>query len=1036
MRGRTITIICLGLAVCFADLSAAQQEKEITCTGKVVDAEDRPMEGVKVTLYETKYNRQTSTYDVNTVDQAETGSDGTFSFKFVNEDSSYRHFYIVAQKEGLAPDFDDWSTRDGDKEFLLKLDKGKVLEGMVIDENDKPVAEAAVSISLMMKGESRDQKGLSGTVAKKLFTVQSDAAGRFSFANIPSEVTVDFILEKAGRATINTYKHAMYSNEKLRYNAGQTDIRLVMPLEAKVEGVVVQKDTGEPVGGIRVLVLNKGGLSQFRPAPVVSADDGTFSMGGLTPDTYTVQIARPTDQMTDWVADPVDVVTEVGKTKSGIKMELCKGGMLEIVFKDAVTSKPIEGANVSIRDRLSVLGMSAQSDANGIARLRLMPREYEINSAYKQGYSVQLSRKSVLILDGKTTREVYELTEVPKISGVVHSRYGRPVEGARLSILPGSVEEISSDSEGRFEISWDRRGWGEDAAFCLVARNEERNLAAAVEIDENTKNLDIKLEPGLTIVGKVVDPNGIGIPGADIRVTLRLSNWGSPMSREQVKTDGEGNYEIRAIPPGHNYGISAGADAYGGKDVSIHSDNAVKNRLEVETMELPPADLSITGCVVDIDDNPIANAGIYGHGNGQPQRCYTRTDSDGKFIFAHVCEGTINLRIDAEHENKRLSARVITDGGAENIKIVAKEGRPVVQYIGSKTYEEKMLAGKVIAGIVVDESGSPVAGVPVGVRCIKRKRDDGRFSWSFGGYDSLRDTTDKQGRFAIVLEENAWYNLLFSPDNQAAVIVYDIAVGTKDLKVTLPEGGTVTGRLVQMEGGEKIPVPNVVVKLEQTDRTSFTHLGFDRDKTAVTDSQGRFRFEHIQTKVRPRSSMSEDEWEPIPRVWQVSYGDNTESVTFYEDQKTREIELVAKPSTSAGSTMTGESIPAFDGIKINLNTDEIKDKMMLACFFDMNQRPSRNCIMQLNKRAEELKAKDIVLVGVQASKIDENTLDEWIKNSGVSYPVGLIETNIEDVKIKWGVKALPWLILTDKKHTVIAEGFGMDELGENISQIK
>jgi len=33
----------------------------------------------------------------------------------------------------------------------------------------------------------------------------------------------------------------------------------------------------------------------------------------------------------------------------------------------------------------------------------------------------------------------------------------------------------------------------------------------------------------------------------------------------------------------------------------------------------------------------------------------------------------------------------------------------------------------------------------------------------------------------------------------------------------------------------------------------------------------------------------------------------------------------------------------------------------------------------------------------------------------------------------WGVKSLPWLILTDRKHIVRAEGFGLSELDEKLN---
>jgi hypothetical protein len=96
----------------------------------------------------------------------------------------------------------------------------------------------------------------------------------------------------------------------------------------------------------------------------------------------------------------------------------------------------------------------------------------------------------------------------------------------------------------------------------------------------------------------------------------------------------------------------------------------------------------------------------------------------------------------------------------------------------------------------------------------------------------------------------------------------------------------------------------------------------------------------------------------------------------------------------------------------------------------------------LSKRAQELRAKDIVIVAVQASKIEQANLDEWIKENNINFQVGMIETDpstalgtgAEQTLFNWGVKSLPWLILTDKNHIVTAEGFGLDELYEKIRQ--
>jgi hypothetical protein len=313
-------------------------------------------------------------------------------------------------------------------------------------------------------------------------------------------------------------------------------------------------------------------------------------------------------------------------------------------------------------------------------------------------------------------------------------------------------------------------------------------------------------------------------------------------------------------------------------------------------------------------------------------------------------------------------------------------------------------------------------------------RKNGKFSWTFSDFSDLSATTDKQGRFAIELKEDGEYNLRFSPDHHAAMIIYDIPVGKKDLKVTLPKGGTVTGRLVRMDKGKKVPIPNVEVKIEQPDRASYTHLGFNCDQTTETDEEGRFEFEHLRTKIRPLGSMSKEQWDYIARVWKISYGDTSRNIAFYEGTQIDDIELLVE--STKDQSLVGRALPGFEGIKIDLGADQAKNKMMLICFFDMNQRPSRHYITQLAKRVEQLNQTNVMVVAIQASKVDENKLGDWINVNNVPLPVGTVQDDGADTRSIWGAKSLPWMILTNKNHVVTAEGFSLDELDEKVNQIR
>jgi peroxiredoxin len=135
-------------------------------------------------------------------------------------------------------------------------------------------------------------------------------------------------------------------------------------------------------------------------------------------------------------------------------------------------------------------------------------------------------------------------------------------------------------------------------------------------------------------------------------------------------------------------------------------------------------------------------------------------------------------------------------------------------------------------------------------------------------------------------------------------------------------------------------------------------------------------------------------------------------------------------------SLVGKALPELKDLGIKLSPADIEGKRILVCFFDMEQRPSRHCMIQLTKQAEQLKDKDVSVIAVQASKIDREVLNQWVKKYNIPFPVGMVQGDTEKVRSKWGVKSLPWLILTNSKHFVRVEGFAMNELDVKLQQIR
>jgi hypothetical protein len=133
-----------------------------------------------------------------------------------------------------------------------------------------------------------------------------------------------------------------------------------------------------------------------------------------------------------------------------------------------------------------------------------------------------------------------------------------------------------------------------------------------------------------------------------------------------------------------------------------------------------------------------------------------------------------------------------------------------------------------------------------------------------------------------------------------------------------------------------------------------------------------------------------------------------------------------------GALLRGNSLPGFGDIELDFAAEDNKGRRLLICFFDMNQRPSRRCISEIAKKAKRLKEEGVAVVAIQASKINQDSLDEWSKQNSIPFSIGTIKGDVEKVRFIWGVQSLPWMILTDRQHLVSSAGFGLSELDDKI----
>jgi len=139
--------------------------------------------------------------------------------------------------------------------------------------------------------------------------------------------------------------------------------------------------------------------------------------------------------------------------------------------------------------------------------------------------------------------------------------------------------------------------------------------------------------------------------------------------------------------------------------------------------------------------------------------------------------------------------------------------------------------------------------------------------------------------------------------------------------------------------------------------------------------------------------------------------------------------------------LTGKPLPKLDALGLADPAAKAAGRRVLLCFWDMDQRPSRRCIQILQAKLAELDAggsgaprAGVTVLTVQTAEADTERLKQWLDENNITMPVGKLPGGEAGPKLQaaFGAHSLPWLILTDDRHVVRAEGFAVEELADKL----
>jgi len=305
-------------------------------------------------------------------------------------------------------------------------------------------------------------------------------------------------------------------------------------------------------------------------------------------------------------------------------------------------------------------------------------------------------------------------------------------------------------------------------------------------------------------------------------------------------------------------------------------------------------------------------------------------------------------------------------------------------------------------------------------------------------------TVDRVTRKAPAFADDdlRYFTLRFTADQREANIRLGVAVGDWKTVERWPIGLRATPYNLYLCSSEQLVGrcpeqrgPDVVAEAAHTITERATRLVlFDQEGNKYEshgeqagESLGLVRYVY-RFKELNREAVDRIEFQTRPYDYWITFS----NVSLRLDQKTQVEVDVEQP----GALLKGNVLPAFDHIEIDFAAESNKGKMLLVCFWDVNQRPSRHLLSELAERAKHLADKGITTVCIQASPVDRDFLSSSVTQRTIPFPVGTIQGDIGKVRSDWGVESLPWLILTDRRHHVVATGFGLSELDQKVGEAK
>jgi RNA polymerase sigma factor (sigma-70 family) len=652
-----------------AAAAASASDEAFTYKGRVLGPDGRPISGAKLYLIGQGTN------DKAPAVRTASGKDGRFEFTAARKEllpaevpadiDVFAYFQVVALAEGHAPDWTVLGKRP-ESELSFRLPPNDVtIEGRILDLQGKAVAGAKVKVVQVETTLEDDlapfmeawRTGLHEHMAirmlkKVLFdpslaglprTVTTDASGRFRLPGAGKERMLTLLVEapQIEHATLHVLPRSAAEAKALLRPVSESMMRrgnLTPPLlygarfdhvvapARLITGTVRDKESGKPMSGVRISGSPTQGSLETH-LETYTDKEGRYELRGL-PKASKYRLSAWPGDYSKYIPGAMEVAGGEGVAAATADFDLVRGIEVQGRVTDKVTGKPVR------------------------AGVRYVPLE---NNKHPGAAYYRMHAKNCEGPRIGTFREM-----VP------------PGPGVFLVTVRGTGDENAYTQAQLDPADRDKAGL---SPFLLQGVNAYR--LADVPADGKPPTFEVQVDPGLSVTGKVLQPDGKPLRGA--MMLGRTAGWFTPTSLEEAAFTvvALGKHEDRELVFVHLKRKLAGR-------LVLHGDE----KKDV-TVQLGPW-ATVTGRVRNEDGKPMANVRIHlGYTRSfffipttwwAPQPAFFQTDRDGRFRAEGLVPGMKAL-LSASTDKKMFLPLAGTPDGQRQLSFKAGE----VQDLGDLT---------------------------------------------------------------------------------------------------------------------------------------------------------------------------------------------------------------------------------------------------------------------------------------------------------------------------------------------------------------